>query len=321
MGIKVIKAGMLTTVQDLGRYGYRKDGIIVSGAMDTLALQIGNLLLGNQPAEAGLECTLLGPKLLFETAHLVAITGGDLSPSVDGQTVKMWRPLFIPEGATLSFGAAVKGCRSYLTVYGGFDLPEILGSHATYLKAGFGGFKGRALQNDDELSFKKVYEHSGDTFKWSADLKWYPDLDDHEIRVLKGPEFDLFTSQSVDHLFKDHYVISKAADRMGYRLEGEMLQLSKPKEMLSSAVAFGTVQVTPDGGAILLMADHQTTGGYPRILQVITADLTRLAQMQSGDRIRFSLVTLAEAREALLQRDKELKQLKQILAFKNNVYE
>lgn len=321
MGIKVIKGGMLTTIQDLGRSGYRKDGIIVSGAMDALALQIGNLLLGNQGGEAGLECTLLGPKLLFETDQLIAITGGDLSPVIDGQPVKMWRPLFVPKGAILSFGAAVKGCRSYLTVFGGFDLPEVLGSYSTYLKAGFGGYKGRALKNEDELSFKKIYEHKGDSFKWSADLKLYPDLDDHEISVMKGPEFGLFTSQSTAGLFNGNYRISKAADRMGYRLEGESLKTSQSKEMLSSAVTFGTVQVTPDGGAILLMADHQTTGGYPRILQVITADLTKLAQMQSGHQIRFKLVTLAEAREALLQREKQLKQLKQTLAFKNNSYE
>lgn len=321
MGIKVIKGGMLSTIQDLGRHGYRKDGIIVSGAMDTLALQIGNLLLGNEIAEAGLECTLVGPKLLFETDQLVAITGGDLSPAVDGQPVKMWRPLFIPKGATLSFGATVKGCRTYLTVFGGFDLQEVLGSYATYLKAGFGGYKGRALKNEDELLFKKVYKKKGDAFNWSADLRLYPDLEDHDIRVIKGPEFDLFTDQSISGLFKENYVISKAADRMGYRLEGEILQMRKPKEMLSSAVAFGTVQVTPDGSAILLMADHQTTGGYPRILQVITADLTKLAQMQTAQQIRFRLVTLTAAREALLQREKQLKQLKQTLAFKNNSYE
>lgn len=321
MGIKVIKGGMLTTIQDLGRPGYRKDGIIVCGAMDTLALQIGNLLLGNRDDEAGLECTLIGPKLLFETGQLVAITGGDLSPAVDGQPVKMWRPIYIPPGATLSFGAAVKGCRSYISVYGGFELKKVLGSYATYLKAGFGGYQGRALKNGDDLPFKNIYEDKGNTFKWSADLKVYPDLEDAEIRVMKGPEFDLFTGQSIAALFEENYVVSKHADRMGYRLEGRTLQMSTPKEMLSAAVAFGTVQVTPDGGAILLMADHQTTGGYPRIVQVITTDLTKLAQMQSGKAVRFKLVTLAEAREALLQRDKQLKQLKQTLAFKNITYE
>ena len=318
MGISVIKGGMLTTVQDLGRIGYRKDGIIVSGAMDTLALEIGNLLIGNPAGEAGLECTILGPRLLFEVDQLVAITGGNLSPMVDGVPVKMWRPVFVPKGAILSFGPAVMGCRTYLTVFGGFDLPEVLESHATYLNAGFGGYEGRALKNEDKLSFKKIYQHSEKTFNWSADLKLYPDLNDHEIRAIKGPEFELFSNESISALLNNNYVISKAADRMGYRLEGPALRPFKPKEMLSSAVTFGTVQVTPDGGAILLMADHQTTGGYPRILQVVTADLTKLAQMQSAQQFRFKLVTLEEARAALLQRERQLKQLNQTIALKNN---
>ena len=317
MGIKVIKGGMLTTVQDLGRTGYRKDGIIVSGAMDSLALEIGNLLLGNEPGEAGLECTLLGPKLLFQTDHLIAITGGNLSPMIDGQPVKMWSPLFIPKGAVLSFGAAVKGCRSYLTVFGGFDLPKVLGSYATYLKAGFGGYKGRALKSEDELFFKKKYKPTGAAFNWSADLKLYPDLDDHQIRVMKGPEYELFNDKSKEDLFKGSYLITKEADRMGYRLEGSPLATIEPLEMLSSAVSFGTVQVTPNGSAILLMADHQTTGGYPRVLQVIVVDLTKLSQMKSGQQIRFKAVTLAEARDALQQRVKQLRQLKQTLTFKN----
>lgn len=317
MGIKVIKGGMLTTVQDLGRIGYRKDGIIVSGAMDSLALEVGNLLLGNEPGEAGLECTLIGPKLLFQADHLIAITGGNLSPMIDGEQVKMWSPLFIRKGAVLSFGAAVKGCRSYVTVFGGFDLPKVLGSYATYLKAGFGGYKGRSLKCEDELSFRKGYKHMGDTFNWSADLKLYPSFDDHQVRVMKGPEYELFNHQSKRALFEDSYLITKEADRMGYRLEGSPLATTEPQDMLSSAVSFGTVQVTPNGSAILLMADHQTTGGYPRALQVIMADLTKLAQMKSGQQIRFKPVTLTEARDTWLQRVKQLKQLKQTLTFKN----
>lgn len=318
MGIKVIKGGMLTTVQDLGRTGYRKDGIVVSGAMDSLALEIGNLLLGNERGEAGLECTLMGPKLLFQTDHLIAITGGNLSPMIDGLPVKMWSPLIIQKGAVLSFGAAVKGCRSYLTVFGGFDLPKVLGSSATYLKAGFGGYNGRALKSEDELFFKESYKHKGEAFNWSADLKLYPSLDDHQIRVIKGPEYELFNDQSKIALLKSSFLITKEADRMGYRLEGSFLATTEPQEMLSSAVCFGTVQVTPNGSAILLMADHQTTGGYPRALQVIMADLTKLAQMKSGQRIQFQPVTLTEARSALLQRTRQLKQLKQTLTFKNN---
>lgn len=316
MGIKIIKAGLQTTVQDLGRTGYRKDGVIVSGAMDTLALQIGNLLLGNEMVEAGLECTLLGPKILFETAQLVALTGGDMNAMVDGTAVKMWRPLYVKKGSVLSFGAAVRGCRTYLTVFGGFKLHAVLGSYSTYLKAGFGGYKGRALKNEDTLFFNKIYKGTEKLFNWSLDLKLYPDLDNDMIRVLKGPEYELFTEQSLALLEEEKYQITNEADRMGYRLQGATLQMTEVKEMLSSAVCFGTIQVTPGGSAIILMADHQTTGGYPRVLQVITADLTRLAQMKSGQKIWFKLVTLAEARVALLLREKQVKQLKQTITFK-----
>ena len=275
------------------------------------------LLLGNRPGKPFSSVPPYEPELLFQADHLIAITGGNLSPMIDGQPVKMWSPLFISKGAVLSFGAVVKGCRSYLTVFGGFDLPKVLGSYATYLKAGFGGYKGRALKTEDELSFKKKYKPTGAAFNWSADLKLYPDLDDHQIRVMKGPEYEWFNDQSKEDLFKGSYLITKEADRMGYRLEGLPLATTEPLEMLSTAVSFGTVQVTPNGSAILLMADHQTTGGYPRVLQVIMVDLTKLSQMKSGQQIRFKQVTLAEAHSVLQQRVKQLKQLKQTLTFKN----
>jgi len=316
MGIKVLKAGLLTTVQDLGRTGYRKDGIVVNGAMDTLALQIGNLLLGNERTEAGLECTLMGPKLLFEKDQLIAITGGDLSPSVDGEPVKMWRPILVLKGSVLSFGAAVNGCRAYLTVAGGFDLPVVLGSTSTYLKAGFGGMDGRALRSDDLLYFKREFSGEKRNFNWSIDMKLYPDLGDSVIRVIEGPEYFWFNSEVLMNLFTDDYEVSKEADRMGYRLNGVLLKPLEEKQLLSAAVTFGTVQVTGKGNLILLMADHQTTGGYPRVLQVISADYVKLAQMQSGRKIRFSLVKLDEARQALLIREQQIKQLKQTITFK-----
>jgi antagonist of KipI len=314
MGIKVIKPGLLTSVQDLGRVGYRKDGVIVSGAMDSLALEIGNLLLGNEVGEAGLECTLMGPKLLFMQDQLVALTGGDLSPMVDGLPVKMWRPLFVAKGSVLSFGAAASGCRLYVTVFGGFDLPLVMGSKSTYLKAGFGGLEGRKLKSDDVLRFKNTFKGDDGVFNWSLDLRFYPDLNDSEIRVVEGPEYHWFEDREA--LFNATYLITKEADRMGYRLQGPSIRLKEPREMLSSAVAYGTVQVTSNGSAILLMADHQTTGGYPRIVQVISADLVKLAQMKGGQQIHFNLVTLTEARAALLIRQKQMKQLKQTITFK-----
>ncbi|MES2454681.1 MAG: biotin-dependent carboxyltransferase family protein [Bacteroidota bacterium] len=316
MGIKVIKPGLQTTVQDLGRFGFRKDGIIVSGAMDTLALEIGNLLLGNDSGEAALECTLMGPKLLFETDQLIALTGGDLSPAIDGLPVKMWKPLFVTKGSVLSFGAAVTGCRTYITIYGGFDLPLILGSKSTYLKAGFGGYEGRMLKSDDLLHFNKNFKRNNARFNWLPDLSWYPDLNDPEIRVTEGPEYRWFSENESGRLFTDDYEVTKEADRMGYRLSGQAILVSNSRQMLSTAVGFGTVQVTGDGGLIALMADHQTTGGYPRVLQVIGADLPKLAQMKSGRKIRFKLVDLETAVAALSARKDLVKQLKQTINLK-----
>ena len=316
MGIKVIKPGLQTTVQDLGRFGFRKDGIIVSGAMDTLALEIGNLLLGNDSGEAALECTLMGPKLLFETDQLIALTGGDLSPAIDGLPVKMWKPLFVTKGSVLSFGAVVTGCRTYITVYGGFDLPSILGSKSTYLKARFGGYEGRMLKSDDLLRFNKNFKRNNTRFNWLPDLSWYPDLNDPEIRVTEGPEYRWFSANESGRLFNDDYEVTKEADRMGYRLSGQAILVSNSRQLLSTAVGFGTVQVTGDGGLIVLMADHQTTGGYPRVLQVIGADLPKLAQMKSGRKIRFKLVDLETAVAALSARKDLVKQLKQTINLK-----
>lgn len=316
MGLKVLKPGLLTTIQDAGRYGYRKDGIIVSGAMDAHALKAGNMLVGNTAEEAGIECTLMGPFLLFEAGQLVAITGADLSAEVDGIPVPMWRPIYIDKGAILSFGQARSGCRTYLTVHGGFDLPKVLGSYSTYLRAGFGGFEGRALKTGDLIPFKSAAPDLKVGFNWSLSPKMYQRPEDEVIRVIKGPEFDEFHEKSIAAVLTEKFKISKEADRMGYRLEGAELKLKKKQEMLSSAVTFGTVQVTAEGNPIVLMADHQTTGGYPRILQVVSVDLGKLAQFQTGDFLSFEIITLAQAEALLISAEQEFKQLKQTLTFK-----
>jgi len=319
MGIKVLKAGLLSTLQDTGRFGYRKDGIIVSGAMDNLALRTGNLLIGNPEDEAGIECTLMGPRILFKSEQLIALSGADLSAAIDDVPIQMWRPVMVKEGSVLSFGAALKGCRTYLTVSGGFRVPKVLDSRSTYLRAGFGGWHGRALQAGDDIPFRERYQEKMQNFNWSCDLKsFYPDLNDHIIRVIKGPEYELFSASKIKAFFEEEFQLTNESDRMGYRLQGAALNLEKPQEMISSAVTFGTVQVTSKGDPIVLMADHQTTGGYPRIAQVITADFSRLAQLQSGQKIRFELITLAQAHALLLYREQQLRQLQQTLTFKYN---
>jgi antagonist of KipI len=201
-------------------------------------------------------------------------------------------------------------------VYGGFDVPEIMSSRSTYLRAGIGGVEGRALKENDFLPFKKLYPGHLKKFPWSAGGTIYPDLSVRKIRVIKGPEFDQFTEQSVKVFFTESYTISNASDRMGYRLNGPALETQCAAELLSSAVTFGTVQVPSGGLPIILMADRQTTGGYPRMAQVIGADLPLLAQIPPGQKITFELLTLAQAQALLVAREHQMNQLQQTLNLK-----
>ena len=334
MGVKIIKPGLLTTIQDLGRHGHQKEGVIVSGAMDTFSLRAANMLVGNPENEACLEATLLGPTLYFEKEQVIAITGAEMSPSISGERLKMWRPVLVRAGSTLEFNQAIVGCRTYLSVAGGFDLPKVLGSRSTYLRACFGGFKGRALQSGDIIPCRGIKKGSSAMVTalqqsaighWFSQANWAIDPQQHSlhhecvtIRALQGLEYDMFSDNSKEFFWSDKYQVSANSDRMGYRLLGSPLSITEPKELLSSAVTFGTVQVPPQGGPIILMADHQTTGGYPRIAQVISADLPKLAQVQPGKSIRFEEISLKEAHELYLQQELSMEQLHSALRFKNS---
>lgn len=316
MGIRVVKAGLLTSIQDFGRFGFQRYGMAVCGAMDTLALQLGNILLGNREGEAGMECTSLGPTLYFERGQLICITGADLSPTVEGVPVAMWKPIFVPEGGVLSFGKPKSGCRSYICFYRGLQVSEVLGSKSTYIKGRIGGWEGRALKKQDQIGFCSPYVGRQSEFRWSMDLSLYADLSNRTIRVMAGPQFERFDHSALLDFLSNPFTISQASDRMGYRLESSPLHTKNQEELLSSAVTFGTIQVPPQGNAIVLMADHPTTGGYPVIGQVAAIDLPLLAQMAPLDQIEFDLITLAEAHELLANQNKQLNQLKRAIAFK-----
>src|SRR5690606_943690 len=189
MAIKVIKAGMLTTVQDFGRFGFQKSGMVVGGAMDGLALQLGNMMLGNAENEAGLECTMMGPTIYFEKGQLIAITGGNLSPSINNQPVPMWKPIYISQGSTLSFGHPKSGCRSYICFCGGLDVPTVLQSKSTYLHGKIGGWHGRPLEKGDKISSHRV-DTRQETARWYIGPRVYPDLSSRTIRVTKGPHLE-----------------------------------------------------------------------------------------------------------------------------------
>jgi antagonist of KipI len=322
----ITKPGMLTTIQDLGRNGYQKYGVITSGVMDPSASRIANILVGNQEKEATLEITLLGPVIEFSENALISICGGDLSPSIDGRAARLWRPLLVKKGSRLQFGQCKSGCRCYLAVAGGFSVRSVMGSKSTYLRAGIGGVNGRALKSGDRIPIDSPRELStrliqhldrGKTNRTFVESDWsvvsslyHTNEKDAIVHVIKGRQFNLFTIESQKLLFTEPFEVTSQSDRMGYRLKGPTLALEKPKEMISEAVDFGTIQVPSEGNPIVLLADRQTTGGYPKIGQIATVDLSLLAQTKPGESLRFIEITHAEAEHLYLKKESNIQLLK-----------
>lgn len=327
MTVKVLNAGLLTTIQDIGRYGSQKYGVIVSGAMDSYSLRIANILVGNMEDEACLEITLYGTTLHFEDDTLIAITGGDFQTTIDGVNAPLWRPVLIKKNSILKFKSAIQGSRAYIAFAGGISTPIIMESKSTYLRAKIGGLEGRAIQKGDILSFGELTDYSQELFQrldkksinWSINFNEIINLDQNQvIQILKGTEFQLFDKESQHTLFEKPYIVTLQSDRMGYRLEGPPLSLSESFELLSEGVTFGTIQIPTSGQPIILMADRQTTGGYPKIGQVITADLPSLAQLQPTATIRFKEVTILEAENLLIKKEKFIHNIKK--AIHNKVF-
>lgn len=327
MTVKVLHPGLLTTIQDLGRYGSQKYGVIVSGAMDSYSLRIANLLVGNEENEGALEITLFGTSLQFKQEKLIAITGGDLLATIDGKNAPMWRPILVKKGSILQFKSAVKGYRAYVSFAGGIAVPKVMNSRSTYIRAGIGGFQGRALQKGDtfncgEMSsqgqsfihqLKKIDRH----FNWAVNFNLLINLQKTQtIHMLKGTEFERFNEKSKQTIFTEPYVLTTQADRMGSRLEGSPLSLDKEFELLSEGVTYGTIQVPPNGQPIILMADRQTTGGYPKIGQVISADLSSLGQLQPRALIYFKEVSLDEATIELFKKEEIINIIKKAIHLK-----
>lgn len=332
MSISVLKPGLLTTVQDLGRFGYQQEGLVVSGALDAVALRTANLLVGNPENLAGLECTLRGPVLRFEADALLALTGADLAATIDGQPVPLGRPVAVRAGTMLTFGAPKTAGRAWLAVAGGVAVPPVLGSRATYLRAALGGLAGRALRAGDGLPVGE-WSATGralgsqlmptEAAGWRA-AGWRPEALPQArpglplvVRALPGPEYAQFLPESQRAFWAENFTVTTEADRMGARLRGPVLGRLTSAELLSSAVTFGTVQVPAGGQPIVLLADRQTTGGYPRLAQVISADLGRLAQALPGTRLRFVQVGLAEAQALYLAQEQRLRALARAVYLKS----
>ena len=322
MNVRVIQPGMFTTVQDLGRAGLQRDGVPVSGAMDTFALRAANLLTGNAPGDAGLEMTLTGATLEFQGGALVALCGAPVDARAGAVPLPMWHPVWIPRGTTVTCGSVLSGCRAYLAIAGGIVEPVILGGRSTFTRGGFGGHAGRPLMAGDELpvgtlsplSVRIAASVAGDghlpcAAHWGTGPSMRPAYArEPVVRLLQGAHASSLTAESRDRLFREAFRVSPQSDRMGYRLEGAPLQLTAPLELLSEAVVFGTMQLPPSGEPIVLMADRQTTGGYPRIGEVVTVDLPLMAQLKPGDQVRFRPVSLVDAQRLYLERERELAQ-------------
>lgn len=310
MSMLVLKPGMLSSFQDQGRIGHQPLGVSVVGAMDQRAHQLANTLVGNLIDCATLEITLTGPTLQLTEACCIALSGADLSPTVNGQPVAMNRPLVLRAQDTLQFGARQHGTRAYLAVHGGFALTDVLGSQSTYLRSHFGGWHGRALKKGDDIPLNRPLRSDesrgkvlGELAQALWDIKLYlpspiAQLTRARIRLIKSQQWDEFTRESRTALLTQPFRISPDSERMGYRLQGPDILMSTPRQMISEATTFGTIQVPAGGQPIVLMADRQTTGGYPKIGYVASIDLPLLAQMGPGDIVKFEPISL-EAAQAL----------------------
>ncbi|PFG15302.1 biotin-dependent carboxyltransferase family protein [Bacillus sp. es.036] len=295
----VDKPGLYTTYQDLGRVGYLKYGVPASGALDRFALQVGNLLVGNERGAAGLEVTMQGPELIAQESFVIAVTGGDLSPMINGKRIPLWKSLLIKKGQVLEFGKPRTGVRAYLTVSGGFQSCRYMGSRSVYEPAGLG----RPLQKGDELVGEPRKQKAGTGLFFTE----IPDYDrDVEVRVVKGPHHEQISDKVVSDFFAMTHEVSPQSNRMGYRLQSE-LKTHHEANVVSDAVPLGGIQLPGNGQPIILLADRQTTGGYTRIGTVIGPDLPLIAQLPPGGKIRFKEVTVEEAQEASKQVEQKLR--------------
>lgn len=310
MGIRVIKGGMLTTIQDMGRTGYQSQGFSVAGVMDVRSFQIANLLLDNPENEAVIEFTLIGPTLEFTSDTIIAITGGDFGPTINGKPAPMYTAIYMHKGDILKFGSAKTGARGYVAFSSYLKIPVVMGSRCTNLKSRIGGFKGRKLQDGDYILFRIKRRYL--PFFLSRHLK-PEDFSQEEttLRVVMGTQDYMFSKQGIDTFLSNEYVVTSEFDRMGCRLEGPYIAPKTTSDMISDGIAFGSIQVPSHGKPIILLADRQTTGGYAKIATVISADIPKLVQRKTDHKIRFVPVTVEEAQEIYAEEIKKLDAMRQ----------
>ena len=303
--IRVVKPGFFTTVQDRGRYGYAHLGVSPSGAADALSFRIANLLVGNDENAPALEMTLVGATLEFEENAVVAITGAECECQSGPDRMPLNAAFELHAGAVLQCGSMVVGARCYLAVQGGFDVPLVMGSASTLTAAHLGGFQGRRLQRGDVLPIRPRRGSKVRSLRSAAlDAKHL----DGALRVTQGAQQDWFAPEAFEKLLSSTYVVSEQSDRTGLRLKGAAVRPREQAELLTDGIPLGAIQVPPDGQPIILFVDQQTTGGYPKIANVIAADMHRVGQLRPRDQVRFAELTIAEAVRMLREQEQWVKE-------------
>lgn len=320
MKATAIRAGFLTSVQDLGRTGRREFGVSLGGALDAHGLRVANLLAGNDEAAAGLEITFGGLRLRFADERIIAWCGGDFAAQIGATALPSGHPGLVRGGEEFFIESPTLGCRAWVAISGAVDVPMVLGSRSTDLRARFGGVNGRPLSDGQEFPLGTNAGRSQTLIEKLRNQKIAPWKPPHDwsstarrepiLRFIRGSDSNRFNASALERLTTEAFVVSPDSDRMGVRLDGPALERSNDVDLLSEAVAPGTVQVPPSGKPILLLNDCQTIGGYPKIAHVITVDLGIAAQLHASDRVRFQEVSLAEAHQALSQRERDLEQFR-----------
>ncbi len=311
----------MSSLQDLGRWGFQQFGVPIGGAMDKVTAALANIICGNDENEAVIEMTLHGTSIMFNEAAFCAIVGGGCKTYIDDVELPFNRLLWIPAFSIIKTTASIQGCRSYLAVGGGFNVKKVMDSASTYAPSGIGGINGRNLITGDMLAFKREQNlHAASnlhTLPNGVGISHWHTADLVEVKAnvaivyaIKGPEFDRFNSASQENIFNAVFTISSQSNRMGYRLEGKKFMLEHKTEMVSTAVTAGIVQVTHEGDPIILMADAQTTGGYPRIARICAADISLLAQTRPGSKISFKEIGEEESASRCIDLSRSMKKLK-----------
>lgn len=299
----VISPGPLSTVQDSGRFGYMSRGFSPGGAMDTYSMRVANILVGNAPDDGVVEMTLMGMTVTFDCTSVIALTGADMSPQLNGGEIPTYTAVEVHSGDTLTLGVAKSGMRCYLAVAGGFDLPLVMGSMSTNLKCGIGGFQGRRLASGDVIPLRHSVSLAVIGRRSTAPVSYGNVI---TLRVILGPQDDYFTDGGINTFLSAEYTVSAKSDRMGVRLDGEAVENKNGVDIISDGIATGSVQIPSSGTPIIMMADRQTTGGYAKLATVISADLKLIAQAKAGDKVRFEAVS---EKEALSLKKKEARAL------------